>query len=119
MDKYVLLVVLNLPFVIFGFIRALVMYRIGSLQRIGFVVRLLFWSFVLCGLVFAEPIYNFLFMNNLTDTTPLSLADVLLVTGVIFTLSLCLRLYARIDTLEKRVSDLHENLSITISTKDR
>lgn len=117
MDKYTLLILLNLPFVIFGYTKALVMYRTGDLQRLGFFVRLLFWTIILLGLVFAESIYNFLFTNSLTDTTPLSLADVVLVTGIIFTLSLCLRLYSRIDALEKRVSELHEKLSVLHSQK--
>lgn len=112
MDKYTLLILLNLPFVLFGYLRAVTMYKMGSLQRIGYLLRLLFWSFILLGLVFAEQIYDFARTRNLSDTQPMSLADVMLVTGVIFSLSLCLRLYAKIEQLEKRTSDLHEKLSI-------
>lgn len=115
MDKYTLLVLLNLPFVLFGFMRALAMYKMGSLQRLGLITRLAFWTFILLGLVFARNIYDFLTDHNLTDSTPLSLADVLLVTGFLLTLSLCVRLYAKVDILEKRLSDLHEKLSINSS----
>lgn len=115
MDKYTLLIILNLPFVIFGLIKAFVMYKEGTVRRVGLFNRLLFWGIILAGLVFAETLYNFLFSNQLTDTTPLSLADVVLVTGIMLALSLCIRLYAKIDILERKVSDLHEELSITLS----
>ncbi len=117
MDKYALLILFNAPFVIFGLLRALVMYNTGSLQRTGLIVRFIFWAFISLGLVFAEAIYNFLIRNNLTDTAPLSLPDVALVTGVVFCLSLCLRIYTRIELLERRVSELHENLSVRLSNK--
>lgn len=119
MDKYTLLIILNIPFVVFGLIKALVMYKEETIQRIGLALRIVFWGAILFGLLFAEDIYNFLFRNQLTDTTPLSLADVVLVTGVMLALSLCIRLYAKIDTLEKRVTDLHEELSIKASSKPR
>jgi hypothetical protein len=115
MDKYTLLIILNLPFVVFGYIRALAMYKMGSLQRLGLITRLGFWTVILLGLIFAQNLYNFLIGHNLTDTTPLSLADVMLVTGLLLTLSLCIRLYAKVDLMEKRLSDLHEKLSISQS----
>lgn len=118
MDKYSILLVLNLPFVIFGYAKAIIMYKTGVTQRIGLLARIAFWSFILFGLAYAEKIYEYLIRHNLTDTTPLSLADVILVTGVIFSLFLCLRLYTKIDILEKRVSDLHEKLSIESSDKN-
>jgi hypothetical protein len=117
MDKYTLLILLNIPFVILGIIKAIVMYKEGLLQRLGLAVRLTFWSVILLGLLFTKSIYSYLFARNLTDTTPLSLAEVILVTGVIFCLFLCARLYAKIDLLERRLSDLHEKTSVANSIK--
>ena len=117
MDKYTLLIILNLPFVLFGILKAIMMFREGAVKRFGLLLRLTFWGIVLTGLIFAEGLYNYLFANNLTDTTPLSLADVVLVTGIMLALSLCIRLYAKVDTLEKRLTDLHQETSIRLSNK--
>lgn len=115
MDKYTLLIILNLPFVIFGIIKAIVAYKTGAVQRGGLVLRLLFWSAVGIGLLFARNFYNLLRERGLTDTAPLSLADVVLVTGVIFSMFLILRLYAKLDQTEKRLTDMHEKMSIELS----
>jgi hypothetical protein len=117
MDKYTLLVLLNLPFIFFGLLRAIVMYKEEKLSRIGVFIRAFFWISILCGLVFAEDIYEYLNANNLTDSTPLSLADVVLTTGVIFCLFLCVRIYSKLDQAEKQLTELHEKISIEISKK--
>jgi len=117
MDKYTLLIILNVPFVIFGYIKAATMYKSGSTRHVGFILRILFWTLILIGLVFTHEIYNFLNTNKLTDSTPLSLADVVLATGVIFSLFLSMQLYTKVDALEKRLSDLHEKLSINSSIR--
>ena len=119
MDKYTLLLILNLPFVFFGYIKATELYQKGSLSRGGLGLRLLFWTLILLVLAFIKPIYNFLFSHNLTNSTPLSIADVVLVTGLNFCLFLCLRLYSKIDILEKQLTDVHEKLSIWTSPKQR
>lgn len=115
MDKYTLLFVLNLPFVLFGIFRSITMYKASIIQWPGLCLRLIFWIAILLGLLFAKEIYSFLLGNNLTDSAPLSLADVVLVTGIIFCLFLCTRLYAKIDSMEKRLTDLHEKVSIHLS----
>jgi hypothetical protein len=115
MDKYTLLLILNLPFVIFGTVRALVMYKEGLVRRLGLIIRFLFWGTVLFGLIFAEEIYSFLSRNNLSDTSPLSLAEVVLTTGFLLCFTLAVRLYSKTETLEKRLSDLHEEISINNS----
>ena len=117
MDKYSLLVILNIPFVIFGVINTLLMYREKTIQKLSTITRLIFWGFILIGLIFAQELYSLLLEKGLTDTTPLSLADVILVTGVVLTLSLCISLYSKVELLEKRISDLHEELSIRLSIK--
>ncbi|MBX4197075.1 hypothetical protein KW801_00780 [Candidatus Saccharibacteria bacterium] len=115
MDKYVLLFLLNLPFVIFGLLKAVMVYRTKNVDLLTFILRLSFWILILLVLVFAHGIYNYLYDHGLTDSTPLSLPDVVLATGVMLVFSLCVRLYAKVDALDKRISDLHEKLSVYVS----
>jgi hypothetical protein len=118
MDKYTLLILLNMPFVIFGLINAFILYRDSSLGRFSLFIRIVFWTLIALGLIFAQQVYNFLVRNDLTNSQPLSLADVVLVTGVNFCMFLSLRLYTRLEHTERRLTDLHEKLSIILSEKD-
>lgn len=117
MDKYLLLIILNIPFVIFGIVSAVVRYKEGRWGRLSLILRLLFWIGVGSGIVFAKNMYDFLVGNNLTNSPPLSLADVILVTGVSLCLFLCIRLYSKADQTEHKLSELQERLSIILSEK--
>ncbi len=109
MDKYALLVVLNLPFVVFGYIKTAMMLHTGAIRRFGFVIRALFWTVILAGLLFARQLYDFLAREGLSDTSPLSIADVVLVTGFIFCLSYLLTV-SRVD----QIVFFQENLLVNI-----
>ncbi len=115
MDKYTILIILNLPFIIYGLIKATILFKEGDLGRLSFLLRLIFWSTLGFGILFAEELYTLLIENNLTDSTPISLADVVLVTGVSFCFFLCVRLYAKVDHLEQQLTQIQENLSILLS----
>lgn len=117
MDKYVLLFILNIPFVIFGVLKAVMVYRTKNVDRFTFALRMLFWVIILLVLIFAHSIYDYLYSHGLTDSTPLSIADVVLATGLMLCLSLCVRLYSKVDAMDKRLADLHEKLSVYISDK--
>jgi len=119
MDKYLLLIIFNLPFVVFGIAHAALRYKEGLTSRASLLIRLLFWLAIAAGLVFAHGMYNFLVGDNLTDSPPLSLVDVALVTGVNIALFLCLRLYAKADHTERKLTELQERLSIILSEKDK
>lgn len=114
MDKYALLIVLNMPFVVYGLAKAIAMFKKGTINRAGFAARALFWLAIGCGLIFARQIFAFLVANQLTDTTTLSLADVVLATGIVFCLFLIIRIYAKTDAAERRLDELHERLSILL-----
>lgn len=115
MSKYLILAIFNLPFVIFGIISAVARYKESSLGRFSLALRLVFWISIGAGIIFAQQIYDFLVSNDLTNSTPMSLADVVLVTGVNFCLFLTIRVYTRLDHTERRLSDLQEKLSIILS----
>ena len=117
MSRYTILIVLNLPLVIAAIVNALVSYKMGRSSRRRFVFRMVFWLMILSGLVFAEPIYNYLASNNLTQSEPLSLFDVIEVTGIILALFVANQAYSRVDRLEQRVHSLQQEVSIRLADR--
>lgn len=115
MSRYSILVILNIPLIFAAILNAIVSYKLRHLSLRRYLFKLIFWLIVLTGLIFAETIYNFLYSEGLTKTEPLSLFDVMQITGIIYVFFLVNRLYVKVDILEKRVQDLHQELSIRLS----
>jgi hypothetical protein len=104
-----------MPFVIMGVTNALVSYKLSKISKRRFLFQLFLWLTILLGLLGAKPIYEFLFSNNLTDTEPLSLFDVIQITGIVFIFSMVNRLRSKQEIIERRVQDLHQELSIRLA----
>lgn len=117
MSRYLLLLLLNIPFILAGITSAVVNYKLGHSTRTTFLLRITLWTAILSGLFLAEPIYIYLFSNELTQTEPLSLFDVVQITAIVFVLYIASRARSKVDTLERRVQDLHQELSIRLSTE--
>lgn len=115
MSRYVLLVLINLPLIFIGVLNAIVSFKLGKSNKKHFIFRLILWLGIFAGLLFAEPIYNFLFSKGLTQTEPLSLFDVIQITGIIIVFFIASQSYSRVTDLERQVRDLHQELSIRIS----
>lgn len=118
MNKYNILILLNMPFVIFGLFKTYSLFASGSLSRLAYTIRLIFWLIVAVGILFVKPIYSFLVYRSLTDSLPPSLLDIAEITGIVLCVTICFRLYSKLESTEKRLSDLHEKLSIELSKKD-
>lgn len=115
MSRYLILIVLNAPFAVASIINAVISYKLKKLSKNRLLVRIVLWSAVISGLVFAEPVYTYLFSRGLTQTESLSLFDVMQITGIVIVLFANSRNHAKIDTLERRMRLLHQELSIKIS----
>ncbi len=111
------MLLLNIPFIGAAILNAVVNYKLNKSTKRSFIIRLLFWLVVLAGLILAEPIYNYLFSNKLTDTEPLSLFDVIQITAIVVLLYFVNRSRSKIDELERRVQDLHQEVSIRLAAK--
>ncbi|NBU34152.1 hypothetical protein EBZ38_10815 [bacterium] len=85
------------------------------ISRLRLIFKVTFWTAVIVCLVFTESIYAYLYEQGLTKTEPLSLFDVIQITGVIYIFFLVNRLYVKVDVLERRNQDLHQKLSIRLS----
>ena len=109
------MLLLNTPLVLASLLTALVDYKMGKYSRRKLIGQTVIWFIILTGLAAAQPIYQFLFSNKLTATEPLSLFDVIQITGIISVLFIANRARIKIETLDRRVQDLHQELSIRMS----
>lgn len=117
MSRYLLLLVLNTPFVIAAIVSALTQYKLGHSSKRRFVSQTVLWLLVIIGLSLAQPIYAWLFTNNLTQTEPLSLFDVVQITAIVIVFYVANRNRIKIENLEQRLRSLHQELSIKLSEK--
>lgn len=119
MSRYAILVILNTPLIIAGILNAMVAYKLGRISKRRLIFRVILWTSIFLGLLFAESIYTFLFSNHLTQTEPLSLFDVIQITGILFAFFIANQAYIKADLLERRTQDLHQELSIRMASSKR
>lgn len=117
MSRYLLLFLLNLPFILAGLLSAVTTYKMKRSSRRRFAGQVMLWLIILIGLATAQPLYEWLFSHNLTESEPLSLFDVVQITGLVIVFYIANRSRMRIDNLERRVQELHQELSIRLSKK--
>lgn len=117
MSRYLLLLLLNLPFILLAILSAITRYKLKKTTKRRLIVQVGIWLLVLGGLASAEPIYNWLFQHKLTQTEPLSLFDVIQITAIVIVFYIANHSRSKIETLENRVQDLHQELSIRLSKK--
>lgn len=117
MSRYLLLLLLNLPFILLAILGAITQYKLSRSTKKRFIAQIVIWLLVLVGLVSAESTYNWLFQNNLTQTEPLSLFDVIQITAIVIVFYMANRTRTKLENLEKRVQDLHQEISIRLSDK--
>lgn len=115
MSRYLILLLLNTPLVLASLFTALVDYKMGKYTRQKLIGQTVIWLIILTGLAAAQPVYQFLFSNKLTTTEPLSLFDVIQITGIISVLFIANRARIKLESLERRTQDLHQELSILLS----
>jgi hypothetical protein len=117
-SRYLILVILNAPLILAAVLGVLVDFKLGKITRRKFIFQISLWGILFIGLASAHFIYEFLFSNNLTQTEPLSLFDVIQITGIIYVLFMANRSRIKVETLERRVQDLHQELSIRLSANE-
>jgi hypothetical protein len=115
MSRYFLLLLLTSPFILLSILSALTKYKLGRSTKKKFIIRTAVWLLVLIGLASTEFIYTWLFQHHLTQTEPLSLFDVIQITAIVTVFYIANQSRAKIETLEKRLQDLHQEISIRLS----
>lgn len=115
MSRYLLLLLLNLPLIIVAIAGLIVKIKLKKISTKRFIILVSFWLLILIGITLAQPIYEYLFANNLTQTEPLSLFDVVQLTAIVAILFTLVRTRTRLELTERRLNDLHQEISIQMS----
>ncbi len=119
MSRYLILFLVNLPFIIAAILSTLTQYKLRKLSRRTFVIQLGVWAAVTAGLLLAEPLYTWLFAHGYTATDSLSLFDVVQLTAIVVVFYIANRTRMKAERLERRLNDLHQELSIRLSEDKR
>ena len=115
MSRYLILLLINLPFILLAIVSAITRYKLNHMSRRKMVVQIIIWLLILLGLALAQPAYEWLFSHQLTQTESLSLFDVIQITAIVIIFYVVNRMRAKVEVLEKRIHDLHRELSIRLS----
>lgn len=92
-------------------------YKLRHVSRQRVLIQMAIWLVILLGLIFAQPLYEWLLANHYTDTSSLSLFDVIQITAIVIILYVVTRMRAKVDALEQHLSTLHRELSIKLSER--
>lgn len=117
MSRYLLLLIVTLPFILLALIGIITRFKMRRITKRRAVWQVALWIVLLFGLATAEPIYHWLFANNFTATDSLSLFDVVQIFFIVLLLYVVNGLSVRLESTEKRVNDLHQEVSIRLSSK--
>lgn len=111
-SKYALLVLINVPLIAIGIIGAVTGYKTSRISKKRCAAEVTFWLLVGVGLSLVEPLYNTLIKHNLTNSEPMSIFDMVLLTLILFCFLLIKQANERTTQLAKKISRMHENIVI-------
>lgn len=119
MNRYLLLIILNLPLVVAGLLDALIAYKMRKISLLKWLGTTVIWVVILVGLIGTEPAMAWLHEHHKIHRSTMSLFDVLEITGIIYILFMANRSRIKVDNLGRRLQDLHQELSIKLSDEER
>ena len=115
--RYIILVLLNVPIILLALTSIVTQYKLGKVNKNRFHHQLFVWLVMLLLLIGSFPVYNIAAGRPPLDSTELSVFDILQTTAVIFLVYIANNQRIRLDQNEKRLRDLHQKLSILLSSK--
>lgn len=116
--RYIILVMLNLPIILLALVNIVTQYKLRRVSKNRFYHQLFIWVAILVVLVSAFPMYNLAIGRPALDAHELSLFDIIQTTGMILLFYIANNQRQRLDQQERRVRDLHQELSIKLAEHD-
>lgn len=117
--RYIILVILNIPVIILALFNILTQYKMNKVTKGHFQHQLILWLLILIVLICSFPFYNYLVGKPLLDSAELSLFDIVQTTAIIMLFYGANSQRQKIERAEKTIRDLHQELSIKLSVKEK
>ena len=117
--RYVILVLLNLPIILLALLNIITKYKMKRAPKSRFVKQLTLWLVLLVLLVGSFPVYNALMGRPALDSTDLSVFDIAQTTAIVFLFYVVNDQRQKAEQAERRLRDLHQELSIKLATHDK
>jgi hypothetical protein cdiviTM7_01388 len=115
--RYLVLVLLNVPIILAALINIVTQYKLRKVSPARFRHQLIIWLILMIVLIGSFPLYNISIGHPPLDSSELSLFDILQTTAIILLFYIVNNQRQRIDQNERRLRDLHQELSIRLSQK--
>ena len=115
--RYLALVLLNVPIILAALINIVTQYKLRKVSPARFRHQLIIWLILMIVLIGSFPLYNISIGHPPLDSSELSLFDILQTTAIILLFYIVNNQRQRIDQNERRLRDLHQELSIRLSQK--
>jgi len=117
--RYVILVLLNIPVILLALLNILTRYKLGRMPKQRFIKQLILWLVILVVLIGSFPIYNLSVGRPMLDSTDLSVFDIVQTTAIVLLVYIINNQRQKAEQNERRLRDLHQELSIYLSLKNR
>ena len=115
--RYLILVLLNVPIILAALINIITQYKLHKVSVTRFRHQLIIWMVMMVVLIGSFPLYNISIGHPPLDSSELSLFDILQTTAIILLFYIANNQRQRIDQNERRLRDLHQELSIRLSNE--
>lgn len=115
--RYLILVLLNLPIILVALVNIVTQYKLKKVTSNRFRHQLILWLIIMVVVIGSFPLYNTLNGRPAFDSSELSLFDIVQTTAIVYLLYFVNNLRQRLDQNERRLRDLHQELSIQLSEK--
>jgi len=117
--RYAILIILNLPVILLALFNILTQYKMGKVSKNRFRQQIILWLFILVILVCSFPFYNYLAGRPLLDSAELSSFDIVQTTAIIVLFYGFNSQRRKVERAEKTIRDLHQEVSIKLSSKEQ
>lgn len=115
--RYIILVLLNLPVILLALLNIITQYKLNKVPRRRLTKQLIMWVLLLLLLVSSFPIYNYLNGQQPLNSQNLSIFDIIQTTAIVWLFYAINDQRRKLEQNEKRLRDLHQELSIKLSQK--
>ncbi len=113
--RYLLLIALNIPLVLLAFVNMFTQYKMKKISSQRFIRQLLLWAIILLVIVGSFPAYNLWTGREIFESNDLSTFDIVQTTVIVLLVYILFNQRRKIETTERRLRDLHQEISIKLS----